>query len=168
MKYFKKLSFGFLFLCASTVSIAQRDSTFKYSDTLFTVGQTKKISELRFFYHKPLQVVQKPTFNDSIIDSIYVFLIANPSLSIKIISHTDTRGSSTANLTLSQKRAESIKQLVVEKGINPNRIIPVGKGESEPIIPEKKITYEIKNCFPKKYNQMHATNRRTIIKIIGL
>lgn len=51
-----------------------------------------------------------------------------------IVGHTDSDGADEANLILSQKRAESVKNaLVSEFGIQPSRLLTGGKGESEPV-----------------------------------
>lgn len=53
---------------------------------------------------------------------------------IRIEGHTDSIGSDEFNLRLSEKRAKSVKQYLVEKyGIAPERLIPVGRGERERI-----------------------------------
>ena len=55
------------------------------------------------------------------------FLLApNPRLKLEIGCHTDARGSEKANLTLSQHRAESAVNYLIETGIDPNRITPMG------------------------------------------
>lgn len=56
-----------------------------------------------------------------------------PSIVLKLISHTDARGDKNRNLVLSQNRSRACyRYLVLEKGIDPRRIIPVGLGESSP------------------------------------
>lgn len=54
-----------------------------------------------------------------------------PELNIKIESHTDSRGSKEYNLTLSSNRAKSTMNWFIEHGINKNRIIAKGYGESQ-------------------------------------
>ncbi|MDY0327326.1 MAG: OmpA family protein [Arcobacteraceae bacterium] len=61
------------------------------------------------------------------------FLVKYPNYKASIIGHTDSVGSESANLKLSQQRAESIKQRLVENGIEAGRLSTQGKGESEPI-----------------------------------
>jgi len=48
-------------------------------------------------------------------------------------AHTDNRGGTTANLTLSQSRANAVLTFLVEKGVSPTRITSIGKGPAEPI-----------------------------------
>jgi len=57
-----------------------------------------------------------------------------PDIRIMIIGHTDADGSDAANLELSRKRAESVKQsLSTDFGIDASRISTDGKGEKEPV-----------------------------------
>lgn len=57
-----------------------------------------------------------------------------PNMIIKIETHSDSRGGENYNLTLSQKRAESIYNYLLRKNISKNRILSyVGFGESRPV-----------------------------------
>jgi len=57
-----------------------------------------------------------------------------PGMKIEVSGHTDNVGSDHANQILSEKRAKSVVDyLVVEKGIDRDRLTYVGSGESEPI-----------------------------------
>lgn len=61
-------------------------------------------------------------------------LTENSSVRVKIIGHTDADGSDADNLTLSKKRAESVKaSLVKDFGIDTSRLETDGKGESQPV-----------------------------------
>lgn len=60
-------------------------------------------------------------------------LKANPNLHVKIVGHTDSDGDAAANLSLSARRAEAVKQaLVKEYGVSSANLQTEGKGESEP------------------------------------
>jgi len=67
------------------------------------------------------------------IDRIYKLLKENPTVIIEIAGHTDDRGSAAYNLTLSQKRANAVKEYLLQKGMPPNRFVTKGYGESQPI-----------------------------------
>ena len=54
-------------------------------------------------------------------------------MEIELIGHTDDVGEAQYNLTLSQNRANVVKEKLHEKGIASSRIIASGKGETEPI-----------------------------------
>ena len=55
------------------------------------------------------------------------------SVRVEVSGHTDDRGKPEHNLELSRRRAESVKQYLVEEGIDPARITTRGAGPSEPI-----------------------------------
>lgn len=57
-----------------------------------------------------------------------------PGMVIEIGSHTDSRGNAKFNENLSQKRASSTREFLLESGIEANRVIAKGYGESVPII----------------------------------
>ena len=57
-----------------------------------------------------------------------------PNATVKIIGHTDSRGSAARNLEVSQARAQSMLQfLSTVGGIEANRLIAEGRGEKEPL-----------------------------------
>lgn len=84
----------------------------------------------------------------------------NPDIIIEISSHTDDKGSEEYNLKLSQKRAESVVNYLISKGIDKTRVNPIGYGESQPIAPNK-------NKNGTDNPEGRAKNRRTDFKIIG-
>ena len=102
-----------------------------------------------------------------------------PNLMIELISHTDSRGEETRNQMLSENRAKACyKYLVQELNIDPRRIIPVGKGESEPAMwfdpmQNKMIKLNEEFIQSKKENDvlfeyLHQLNRRTEGKVLRL
>lgn len=82
-------------------------------------------------------------------------LLKNPGVRIEIASHTDSKGEDDYNLNLSQKRAESVINYLVEKGISKSRLEANGYGEMSPIASNENDTGR-------------EQNRRTEFKIIGL
>ncbi|MDY2943498.1 MAG: OmpA family protein [Paludibacteraceae bacterium] len=65
--------------------------------------------------------------------TLYTFLTDHPDKRILITGHTDSSGAEIYNQRLSEGRAASVKNALVERGIDPERIETNGKGESEPI-----------------------------------
>jgi len=78
---------------------------------------------------------------------------------IELSSHTDAQGVGRYNEKLSQRRADSAKNWLVEKGITEDRIKPVGYGESQ-------ILNHCKNGV-RCDDDEHRFNRRTEFKIIA-
>jgi len=64
---------------------------------------------------------------------LYQFMEVNTGTSITVEGHTDDVGPDADNLVLSQKRAQSVKDYLTEKGISANRIKTIGFGETKPI-----------------------------------
>lgn len=74
-------------------------------------------------------------------------------LKIRIDGHTDSDGEESANQTLSQQRAESVRNYLISQGIDASRMVAKGFGESKPVAD---------NATP----QGKAKNRRTEISIL--
>ena len=57
----------------------------------------------------------------------------NPSMEIEISGHTDAVGTDAENQLLSDKRAASVKNYLIQKGIKASRLLSVGYGETQPV-----------------------------------
>ena len=62
-----------------------------------------------------------------------VLLSKNPEWKLKLSGHTDNVGNEKSNLLLSKNRAEAVKAVLTNRGLNENRIIVKYYGESQPI-----------------------------------
>lgn len=62
-------------------------------------------------------------------------LNANPDLRLRIAGHADSTGPAAYNQTLSERRADAVRESLVEAGVDPDRLETVGLGESSPIAP---------------------------------
>lgn len=71
--------------------------------------------------------------SEQALSDLYTLLSENPSIRVRITGHTDNVGSDDDNQRLSEGRAESVRQEMIDRGIDPERMEAVGKGESEPI-----------------------------------
>lgn len=67
-----------------------------------------------------------------ILDSVASQLQRYGSVKIAIMAHTDNAGPATANIELSKRRAISVAQYLVERGVSPSRLRPEAYGESRP------------------------------------
>jgi OOP family OmpA-OmpF porin len=69
------------------------------------------------------------------LDEIAAALNANPSIdNVVITGYTDRLGSDKYNQKLSERRANSVKEYLVSKGIAANRLVAEGKGEANPVV----------------------------------
>lgn len=95
--------------------------------------ETKKVFE------KALKGIQFETGKDiikknsyGILDNIVTIMKMNPDYNLEINGHTDSQGDDAKNMVLSQKRAESVKNYLVSKGVESNRLEAKGHGETKP------------------------------------
>ena len=73
--------------------------------------------------------------SDDGIDEVYAFLLQYPELKIEIVGHTDDMGSESYNQVLSEKRAKSVANALINKGISAERIKTKGCGSTQPLFP---------------------------------
>lgn len=73
----------------------------------------------------------KPQYQDSL-QGLIRTLDENETIVIELASHTDNRGTDESNDILSQKRAESVVNYLIERGIDPDRLVAKGYGERVP------------------------------------
>ncbi len=94
------------------------------------------------------------------LNKLAVTLQKTPTMVIELGSHTDSRGDAQVNLNLSTKRAQAAVDYIVSKGINRNRILAKGYGESE----LANSCADGVSCTEIEHQQ----NRRTTVKIIKI
>lgn len=115
------------------------------------------------------------------LDKLVETLNDNPNVTIELMSHTDSRDTEEYNLDLSQKRAQSVVEYLIAKGIEAERLSPKGYGESTPKVVDA-IT-ESQNPFLKQGTTLseqfintlateeqkevaHQINRRTEFRVL--
>jgi outer membrane protein OmpA-like peptidoglycan-associated protein/tetratricopeptide (TPR) repeat protein len=89
----------------------------------------------------------------------------NPTLKIELSGHTDTRGSSSNNKTLSLNRAKAVVDYLAKAGIAGSRMVSEGFGEEKTIISDTEIG---KLLTKAEKEAAHQGNRRTEFKILSL
>lgn len=100
------------------------------------------------------------------LDSLYQILQLNPTIKIELSSHTDSRGSESYNENLSQGRAQScVDYLVDTKGVPEARIVAKGYGESKQL--DDCSQYEECPTGSSGDCPCHQLNRRTEFRVIG-
>ena len=116
------------------------------------------------------------------LDTVAEILERNPNIVVELRSHTDYRDTDEKNQVLSQHRADTCVKYLISKGIEAERMVPVGMGESEPYtIPEGYKGYgagefdagtTLSESYIKrlatndKKEIAHQINRRTDMKVL--
>lgn len=111
------------------------------------------------------------------LDGLIEVLGDNPTIVIELGSHTDTRSSDAYNLSLSQKRAQSVVDYLIENGIDADRLVAKGYGETTPrVIPfdvsfmkEGDVitdAYIAKLPTDAQKEEAHQMNRRTEFRVL--
>jgi peptidoglycan-associated lipoprotein len=116
------------------------------------------------------------------LDNLVETLDDNPNVTIELMSHTDSRGTPADNLELSQKRAQSVVDYLISKGIQPDRLRARGYGESQPKVVDEKVLsqynfLELEDVLTEAFiNQLgsaeleeraHQVNRRTEFRVLS-
>lgn len=73
--------------------------------------------------------------SESALNELYQFLVSRPNQRIRIVGHTDDIGSDRSNQALSEGRCKEVKQAMIDRGVNAQRIEIEGRGERDPIVP---------------------------------
>jgi peptidoglycan-associated lipoprotein len=111
------------------------------------------------------------------LDGLITIMNDNPTIVIELGSHTDSRPIPMSNDTLSQHRAESVVNYLIEKGIDPGRLVAKGYGQHQPRTLYKDIgsfkTGDVlTDAFinnlkkPALKEEAHQLNRRTEFKVL--
>ena len=141
-----------------TSDIEGIDGIIHVIDTVLIPGTIQTEIELnQIVYFDPiLFAVGSPYLADSsqpILEEIAEILINNPEGNLEIQGHTDTDGGEEINLTLSQNRADTVREFLISQGVEPERISAVGYGET------------ILKVDPEETAEDRAANRRIEFRI---
>jgi len=115
------------------------------------IAANSKITLNNVFFDFDKNELKQESFVE--LDKLADLLKKNPTVKIEISGHTDNKGDKKYNLTLSQKRAESVVNYLVQKGIAAARLVAKGYGDTMPIA-------------PNDIEENKAKNRRTEVKVL--
>ncbi len=109
---------------------------------ILTGTKIEILDKVFFEYNKA--VIKSESF--PILDAVSATLEGNPDIQlIEVQGHTDEQGNDAYNLELSRKRAASVKQYMIDKGIAENRLESQGYGETQPLENKKTQSAYAKN-----------------------
>ena len=111
---------------------------------------------------------------------VELLLVDNPNITIELGSHTDSRGTDAYNNDLSQRRAQSVVNYLLEKGVPRDRLTAKGYGKSKPRVVDEQLaaqhfflrngitlTEEFINSLPSGEQEIaHEYNRRTEFRVL--
>jgi len=141
-------------LIKNTFSSDRKRTIALYLDPLFEKGKTFKLENIHYDFDK--FNIRKDA--EYILNGLLRIMHENPTLTIELASHTDSRGNDDYNLNLSQQRAQAAVDYLVSRGISRNRMEAKGYGET-------RLIYG-KDGAPCTEAQ-HQLNRRTEFTIVS-
>ena len=106
--------------------------------------EKKKAIVLHNLYFASFQTTILPE-SEGALQQLYEMLSDNPTLRIRIVGHTDDVGTDEDNQVLSEGRANSVRQAMIDRGIDASRIEAEGRGEKEPVVPNTSDDNRAKN-----------------------
>ena len=112
---------------------------------------------LHIYYDFNMATIRAEARED--LDGLYAMLTDNPNVIIEIGSHTDARGTDDYNMRLSQRRAEAVVRYLEQRGIERDRLVARGYGETVPV-------NNCNNDIPCSERE-HQFNRRTEFRVLG-
>lgn len=157
-----------------------------------------RLPEVRYYVATWKFVVDSTINSLDSLNYVLTMLDENPGLVLELSSHTDPRGGNIYNQVLSENRSKACYEyLVKQKGVDPRRIVPAGRGESQPrkvylldgkyyerqpldpttnepnpLAKEISLTEAYMNPFKKtdrkKFDMLQQFNRRTEAAIVTL
>lgn len=130
--------------------VAQREAELAPDET---IDEPKGFHWVLFFFDFN-KADMKPEYEaqlDELVEAMKEF----PGATFEVSGHTDSRGADAYNMKLSQRRADYIRSMLIKRGLSPDKLKSVGKGETEPVIPNAETEAE------------HEQNRRADITIIN-
>ena len=101
-----------------------------------------------YFDFDKFNITSKAAFE---LDKLVAVMNMYPEMKITVESHTDSRGTSSYNKGLSERRAKSTVQYVISKGINEDRLKAIGMGEEVSLF----------DCSKGCNEEQHSQNRRS-------
>ncbi len=161
-----------------TTKGSDKSTDFRTTIYLSNILETIELSNSNVFYDFAAWNLRPEAMVS--LDKLIETLNDNPTITIELMAHTDARDSEEFNLDLSQKRAQSVVDYLIERGIDPTRLSAKGYGESLPKTVTKRISDNysflsegteldvefINNLPATQQEEAHQLNRRTEFRVL--
>ena len=154
----KKLN---LFFALAVFCGSVRAQTFAFDAKDLKVGQTHVCWQIGFVLGESEVMLDQ---SKQSMDSIVKFLNDHPSVKIEIGQHSQKRGDPKYNLSQSQKRAESVRNYLLQQGIDSLRVTAKGYGQTRPYFSKEQEIQRAGRTDHARY----PSNFRTEVRITGI
>lgn len=156
------------------------DQSREFQATIY-LASTERVIDLPNIFYDFAKWDLRPESMVSL-DNLVETLNDNPNVTIELMSHTDSRGTPADNIELSQKRAQSVVDYLISKGISADRLQARGYGETQPKVVDEKIKEQydflqlgqvLTESFinqlegPELQEKAHQVNRRTEFRVLS-
>lgn len=111
--------------------------------TKISLTNTAENGVKNIFFDTNSDVLKKESFAE--LNQLIELLNKNPQRKIEVGGHTDDVGDDASNLSLSQRRAEAVKDYLVKNGVAESRVQAKGYGETQPQVPNDSDINRAKN-----------------------
>lgn len=137
---------------SSQIEIPNEEGIMEATLTVQMETADKDVFELDIHFETDKAIIRKESFH--LLDDVVEQMKLKPAIKIEVVGHTDNVGDDAYNQTLSEKRAASVKQYLVDHGVAAARVQTKGLGESRPKVANDS-------------DANRAINRRTEVRVIA-
>ena len=155
--------------------MAEEDAEYGVDFILAAINKPQVVENIFYDFDK---ATLRPESKEAL-DEMARMLADNPNVTIEMSSHTDRHGSNEYNERLSERRAKSVVDYLIEAGVDPRRLAWKGYGETRPKNVTKRINKEfpqfeegtvlteeyIESLGPENQNVADQINRRTEFQV---
>lgn len=161
-----------------TSDSAEEDAEYGVDFTLASINKPVVVENIFYDFDR---ATLRPESTEAL-DEMARMLLENPNVTIEMASHTDRWGSDEYNDRLSQRRAQSVIDYLIGKGITEDRLQPQGYGKRRPKVITKKLAREypqfeegteltqefIETLSPEDQDAADQINRRTEFQVLSI
>jgi peptidoglycan-associated lipoprotein len=154
---------GYLTKFLEVATVGMEDSKDFVGDFDFPLKSTAKPIEMRdIFYDLDKATLRAESKKE--LDALITILDENPTITIRIEAHTDSRATDAYNIDLSKRRAKSVVDYLIKAGVDKDRLTSEGFGESKLRVSDEEIS---KMATEAEKEAGHQQNRRTEFNVLS-